>query len=98
MNINLLNPMILAENYEKLIEWYIKTFDLTIKAKVEEGDEYTELEQAGKLVVGIAKADEMGVKPPAPRNNTVIIQFLVSILKGIKFGLSKRRMSKNLEV
>ncbi len=78
MNINLLNPMILAEDYEKLIEWYIKTFDLTIKAKVEEGDEYTELEQAGKLVVGIAKADEMGVKPSTPRNNTVIIQFSMS--------------------
>lgn len=37
MNINLLNSMILSENYEELIEWYIKTFDLTIKAKVEEG-------------------------------------------------------------
>lgn len=77
MNINLLYPMILAENYEELIEWYIKTFDLTIKDKIEEGDEYTELEQAGKLIVGIAKANEMGVKPSTPRNNTVIIQFSV---------------------
>ena len=78
MNINLLNPMILAENYEELIEWYIKTFDLTIRDKVEEGDEYTELGQSDKLILGIAKANEMGVKPSIPRNNTVIIQFSVS--------------------
>ena len=78
MNINLLNPMILAENYEELVEWYIKTFDLTVKNKVDEGEECTELERAGELILGIAKANEMGVKPSTPRNNTVIIQFSVS--------------------
>lgn len=78
MKINLLNPMVLAENYEELVKWYVKTLDLTIKDKVEEGDEYTELDQSGKLILGIAKAYEMGVKPTTPRNNTVIIQLSVS--------------------
>lgn len=78
MKINSLHPMILAENYEELVEWYIKTFDLSTKYKAEEGENYTGLEQSGKLVVGIAIAHEMGVKPTSPRNNTVIIQLSVS--------------------
>ncbi len=78
MKINLLNPVVLAENYEKLVEWYVKTFDLTVRYQAKQGEHYTELEQSGRLVVGIAIANEMGVKPATPRKNTVIIQILVS--------------------
>ncbi len=83
MNISLLNPVVLAENYEKLIDWYVKTFDLKIQSQTQEGESYTELEHSGKLVVGIAKADEMGIKPTVPRNNTVIIQLAVSDINSL---------------
>lgn len=78
MDIHLLNPVVLAEDYEKLIDWYVKTFNLNIQSQTKDGESYTELEHSGKLVVGIAKANEMGVQPIAPRSNTVIIQLAVS--------------------
>lgn len=78
MKIDLLNPMILAENYEELVDWYIKTFDLAIKTRVEEEDEYMELGTSSEVLFGFARAKEMGVKPSTPRNNTVIIQLSVS--------------------
>ena len=77
IEVNLLNPIILAENHKRLVEWYIQTFDLSIKYRVEEPEHYTALEQSGKLVVGIAIASEMGVKPTIPRNNAVIVQISV---------------------
>lgn len=81
MNISLLNPVVLAENYEELIDWYVKTFDLNVICQTKEGENYAELEHSGRLVVGIAKADEMGVEPTTPRNNSVIIQLAVSDIK-----------------
>ena len=78
MKINLLNPMILAENYEELAEWYEKTFDLAIKTRVEEGEEHMELGTPSKILFGFARAKEMGVKPSTPRNNAVIIQLSVN--------------------
>ncbi len=48
MNINLLNPVVLAENYEELIDWYVKTFDLNVICQTKEGENYAELvEQMG---------------------------------------------------
>jgi predicted enzyme related to lactoylglutathione lyase len=83
MNLKLLYPIILAEKYENLANWYIRTFDLKIKYKVEGKENYTVLEHAGQAVAGIAIAREMGVKPSAPRNNTAIIQFSVSDIRGL---------------
>ena len=59
MEVTLINSVILAENYEKLVEWYIKTLDLEVKLKVDKDYHYTDLAQAGKLVVGICPAEEM---------------------------------------
>jgi len=78
LHLNALYPMVLAEDYEKLVAWYIKTFDLTVKYKVEGKENYTGLEHSGQPVVGIASAREIGVEPYTPRNNTVIIQLVVS--------------------
>jgi predicted enzyme related to lactoylglutathione lyase len=78
MKTSLNNGIILAEDYNKLVDWYIKTFTLDIKHKVEENYHYTELAQDGHVVLGIARTDEMGVTPTRPRNNSVIIQILVS--------------------
>ena len=77
MNLKLIYPIILAEEYETLVDWYIKTFGLNVKSKFEGKEDYTVLEYAGQAVAGIATAREMGVKPSAPRDNTAIIQFSV---------------------
>lgn len=89
MNISLLNSVVLAENYEELIDWYVKTFDLNIQSQTQEGEGYTELEHSGKLVVGIAKAHEMGVHPTTPRSNTVIIQLAVSDIDALFDNVQK---------
>jgi len=89
MNISLLNPVVLAEDYGKLIDWYVTTFDLNLQSQTEEGESYTELEHSGKLVVGIAKANEMGVQPTTPRSNTVIIQLAVSDIRTLFDNIRK---------
>ena len=89
MNISLLNPVVLAEDYGKLIDWYVTTFDLNLQSQTEEGESYTELEHSGKLVVGIAKANEMGVQPATPRSNTVIIQLAVSDIRTLFDNIRK---------
>ncbi len=78
MKVTLVNSVIFAENYEKLIKWYMDTFDLEITSKTEEDYNYTDLGQSGRTYIGIAKAEEMGAKPTTPRNNSVIIQLSVS--------------------
>ncbi|MGB3340311.1 MAG: VOC family protein [bacterium] len=78
MKTSLINAVILAENYDKLVDWYIQTFTLDVEHKVEKDYHYTELAQNGHSVVGIAKTEEMGVTPTKPRNNSVIVQIMVS--------------------
>jgi predicted enzyme related to lactoylglutathione lyase len=95
MNVNLLYPMVLAENYEELVDWYVKAFDLTISYRSETEENYTVLQQSGNSVVGIAMAREMGVKPATPRNNTVVIQLSVSDI-GILFAKLKNLGGKIL--
>ena len=83
MNIDLLNPVVLAEDYEKLIDWYVETFNLNVICQTTEGESYTELEHSGKVVIGIARAHEMGLEPTTPRNNAVIIQLAVSDINSL---------------
>jgi len=73
-----LNAVILAADYENLVEWYQNTFELDIGTNVDEDYHYTELTRAGKLVISIADAREMGVIPSEPRNNSLIIQLSLS--------------------
>jgi predicted enzyme related to lactoylglutathione lyase len=78
MEISLLNAVILAQDYNNLVEWYKKTFALDIGTSVNEEYHYTELRKSGKFVIAIGDAKEMGVTPSEPRNNTLIAQFTVS--------------------
>jgi predicted enzyme related to lactoylglutathione lyase len=78
MQTKLLNAVVLAENYEAIVEWYRNVFELEIISEINEDYRYTELGAAGKLVVGIALAEEMKLKPTSPRNNAVIVQVAVS--------------------
>ena len=78
MDISLLNAVILAHDYNKLVEWYKKTFDLEIGTSVKDEYHYTELRKSDKFVIAIGDAKEMGVTPSEPRNNTMIAQLSVS--------------------
>ena len=78
MQTKLIDAVVLAENYKAIIEWYVSVFGLEVVEETEEGYRYTELGAAGELVVGIAVADEMNLKPTIPRNNSVILQVAVS--------------------
>jgi predicted enzyme related to lactoylglutathione lyase len=93
MSIRLLNAYILAENFDKLVSWYIDTFSLEKGLTSEEDYHSTELTKNGKFVIAFAEANEMGVKPAIPRNNTVVVQFVVSdvaeCLEGVKNGGGK---------
>lgn len=89
METSLINVVILASDYEMLISWYLKVFNLEIYLQVKEGYDYTELGQSNRLIVGIAKTEEMGLVPTKPRNNSVIIQIAVSSLDKIFDTVSK---------
>ena len=83
MKISLINGVILAEDYDRLIDWYVTIFSLDIEHRVTKGYHYTELAQQGHVIFGIAKTEEMGIIPTNPRNNSVIIQVTVSDIQEI---------------
>jgi len=88
MDIKLINSVILSENYEKLVEWYVKTLDLEIKLQVDKDYHYTDLAKNGKLTIGVCPASEMDHVPSHPRNNSTIIQISVSDIREL-FGRVK---------
>jgi predicted enzyme related to lactoylglutathione lyase len=78
MRLELLNAVILAEDYAALRDWYRAALGLDLKQEWSESYHYAELSRDGKLVVGIADAKEMGLDPIAPRRNAIVAQFRVS--------------------
>lgn len=81
--IKLVNTVILADDYDKLVLWYKKTLALDVTIVVSEGYHYTGLGLNGKEVIGIADAKEMDCKPSKPRNNNVFLQLYVKDIKSI---------------
>lgn len=78
MQTKLLNAVVLAEDYDATVKWYVAVFGLEIIEETRADYRYTELGAAGEHVVGIAVAEEMKLKPTIPRNNAVIIKVAVS--------------------
>ena len=89
MKLKLLNVVILAENYQKLMDWYINALGLELQQEWTEDYHYAELAYDGHLVVGITPAKEMGMKPPQPRNNATMIQLVVSDIKAFMERIEK---------
>ena len=83
MEISLINAVILAQDYEKLVNWYKETLELEIKLQVDKDYHYTDLAEGGKLVVGICPAKEMKHTPSTPRNNSVALQISVSDIEDL---------------
>lgn len=78
MNLKLLNVVLLADNYQKLVDWYINTLGLELQDEWTEDYHYAELSYNKQLIVGITPATEMKHKLTHPRNNAAIIQLVVS--------------------
>ena len=78
MKLRLLNVVILAENYRKLVEWHINALGLELQQEWTEDYHYSELAYDNHLVVGITPATELKHQPTHPRNNATIIQLVVS--------------------
>jgi predicted enzyme related to lactoylglutathione lyase len=71
-------PVILAENYVRLVDWYRVALPFDVGDVVSENYHYTVFENSGEKIVGVADAREMGVQPPERKVNTVIYQIIVS--------------------
>ncbi len=83
MDIQLINTVILAENYDKLVKWYKETMELDIKLQVDKDYHYTDLAKNNKLIVGICPASEMKHNPTAPRNNSTVLQISVDDIESL---------------
>ncbi len=81
MTLETISTVVLAEDYEKLSQWYIDTFGLEKNpATSDANDEYSycELIRDGQTILAVTNASEMGAIPPTPRANTAIIQLYIS--------------------
>jgi len=78
-----ITTILLAEDYENLVDWYIKALELEIKLQTSKDYHYTDLAQGGKLVVGICPAAEMSVALQSPRNNSMILHVSVSDIEAL---------------
>lgn len=85
MKLELLNAVILAENFESLRDWYIRTLELRPDRSADEteGYSYVELIHGTSHVFGIARADQMGVAPASPRRNAAIPQLYCSDVEAL---------------
>jgi predicted enzyme related to lactoylglutathione lyase len=78
-----INTVLLAEDYEKLVDWYQEALDLDIKLQTSKDYHYTDLAQEGRLVVGICPASEMNITLPKPRANSMVLHVSVDDIEGL---------------
>ncbi len=72
--------VLMAENPSTLVAWYRDVLGFEVTADHEDEYHYTNLETPSGIKLGIARADEMGVKPVNRNSNTVLLQFEVDDL------------------
>jgi predicted enzyme related to lactoylglutathione lyase len=82
VKLELMNAVVMAEDYERLRDWYIDALELTLEEEWTEKYHYAELVKDGRLVVGIASAEEMGVAPRERKSATVVAQLNVDDVRG----------------
>ncbi len=84
MELETLYSVVLAEDYEKLVQWYIDTFEVEKDPETSDATsafKYCELVKNGKCIIAVADAAENGVSPPSPRTTNSIPQLYVSDIK-----------------
>lgn len=89
MKLKLMNVVILANNYQKMVDWYINALGLEMIQEWTTDYHYAELAYESQLVVGITPAKEIDISPPSPRNNATIIQLEVSDIKAFYERIKK---------
>ena len=88
-------PVILAKDYDSLVQWYKDNFPFEISKVVSEGYHYTTFKNSGQEILGIADAEEMGITPPEYNANMVIVQIIVSDIAGL-FSIVQKKGGKIL--
>ena len=85
MKLQLLNAVVMAEDYAALRDWYIDALDLELDAEWTENYHYAELKRDGRYVIGIADVKEMGLTPVPKverKNQAVVAQLNVDDCRG----------------
>ena len=82
MDVRFLCTVVLARDYGALVSWYRRTLEMRVRRVVTEGYDWTELERPG-LRIGIAPAQQMGVRLPKPRRNAVVLHLVTKDVKGL---------------
>lgn len=83
-------PVILADDYEKLVNWYREAMPFEIADVISEGYHYTTFKNSENRVLGIADAREMGVEPRERKANTVVYQIIVSDIHALFSTVEER--------
>ncbi len=81
MEIRPRETVILAEDYETMVAWYRDILGFKVTTQFEDEFHYCNLVTPSGIAIGIASAEEMGVKPTDRSKNTVLLQFEVDDVK-----------------
>lgn len=71
-------PVIFAQDFYQLVDWYKNTLGFQVSYLVEDDYHYCNLANDEGVRLGIADAGEMGVIPQDRRHNSVVLQFQVA--------------------
>ena len=74
-------PVIMAENWNAMVEWYERVLGFKQTYRVEDEYHYCNLETESGVKIGIADAQEMNVTIRQRSSNTVLLQFDVPDVK-----------------
>ena len=80
---NLINAVILANNYKAMIAWYMEVFDLKILYREEKPLRYVELGFDQVILLGLVPRKEHREKSIQSKNNSILLQFEVSDVNAI---------------
>ena len=81
MKLKQIESVIFAQDWPKLIDWYVEVLGFEIEMRVETDYHYCVLKHPGGARLGIAHAAEMEVDVKDRSNNSVLLQFQVPDVK-----------------
>jgi predicted enzyme related to lactoylglutathione lyase len=81
--------VILADDFDAVVSWYINALGFRVIKTFTEGYRYCNLETESGIRIGIAPATDVGVVPGDRANNTVLLQIEVPDVKHFFERLTK---------
>ena len=88
MKFELMNTVLLAEDYARMRDWYMAALGLELKQEWNTDYHYAELVRDGRRVIGIADAKEMGAEPISPRRNMTLMQIQTDDIEALFAGVA----------